>query len=195
MGIQRSLTNAPPVSKLSELPRSLELARIHDDHADFVWRSLQRLGVRSADLEDQLQEVFIVVHRKLGSFDHSARLSTWLFGICLRVAASYRRRAHVRHEELGLETSGNIDGNAVLDPEHAFARRQAIARLERILGALGLERRAVFVMFEIEGIPAGTIAETLGVPVGTVYSRLSTARAEFTRALERLERSAPRGTR
>jgi RNA polymerase sigma-70 factor (ECF subfamily) len=178
---------------VSALP--LDVARIHDEHADFVWRSLQRLGVRSADLEDQLQEVFIVVHRKLAHFDHSARLSTWLFAICLRVAASHRRRAHHRREELGLETSGNVGASDALDPENALARQQAIARLEAVLGSLGLERRVVFVMFEIEGIQAGTIAETLGIPVGTVYSRLSTARSEFNRALERLQRGAPRGTR
>jgi len=160
---------------------------VHQQHADFVWRSLQRLGVRSRDLEDALQEVFIVVHRKLGTFDASARLTTWLYGICLRVAAAHHRRAHVRHE---LATMEAIDEavEASDDPEAALAARQAEERLTQALDALSVEKRAVLVMFEVEGIPATEIAEMIGVPVGTVYSRLSSARADFAKAVERLDR-------
>ena len=90
------LTQREPVGA----DRARSLVAIHAEHGDFVWRSLQRLGVRDADLDDMLQEVFIVVHRKLDSFDHSSRIRTWLFGICLRVAAGYRRSARFRREEL-----------------------------------------------------------------------------------------------
>ena len=65
------------LENFAQLSPALEVGQIHDDYADFVWRSLQRLGVRSQDLEDQLQEVFVVVHRKLATFDHSSRISTW----------------------------------------------------------------------------------------------------------------------
>jgi len=170
-----------------------DFEKIHDEYVDFVWRTLQRLGVRTADLEDEMQEVFIVVHRRLDSFDGSARFSTWLFGICLRVAAAFRSRAHVRREQPTAEIQDQPDSASDADPEARTMRREAERRLERVLERLGLERRAVFVMFEIEGLPAGAIADMLGIPVGTVYSRLSTARAEFRAAVERLEREDARG--
>lgn len=161
---------------------------MHEEYADFVWRTLQRLGVATQDLEDALQDVFIVVHRKLVTFDHSARLSTWLFGICLRVAAAQRRRAYRRREELASELEERLLADANSDPERSLLVQQAAARIELALASLGLERRAVFVMFEVEGIGAPAIAEMLGIPVGTVYSRLSTARTEFKLAVARLER-------
>ena len=180
------------VGPLTELVASRDFDKVHEEHADFVWRSLQRLGVRPSDLEDALQEVFIVVHRRLHTFDGSARLSTWLFGICLRVAAAERRRAYVRREQPTPELEEQPDSRPGVDPERAALRREAERRLALALDRLGLERRAGFVMFEIEGMSAGAIAEMLGVPVGTVYSRLATARAEFSRAVARLARDGER---
>src|SRR5687767_5495136 len=89
---------ACPVPEALAEPVASELGvkEIHHAHADFVWLTLQRLGVRASDLEDALQEVFVVVHRRLSSYDRRAKLSSWLFGISLRVAAQFRRRAHVR---------------------------------------------------------------------------------------------------
>jgi DNA-directed RNA polymerase specialized sigma24 family protein len=67
--------------------RPLDVERVHAAHADFVFRSLSRLGVREPDLLDMLQEVFVIVHRRAGSYDGTSKLTSWLFGICLRVAA------------------------------------------------------------------------------------------------------------
>lgn len=162
--------------------------QIHEHHADFVWRTLQRLGVRDSDLEDALQEVFIVVHRKLHTFDGSARLTTWLYGIALRVAAAHRRRAHLRWEQpMAAPEEAAIDTDEQ-DPERAYLLRESRQRLSQVLDSLSLDKRAVFVMFEIEGLTAIEIAEIVGVPVGTVHSRLSAARADFARAAERLVR-------
>lgn len=161
--------------------------QIHDDHADFVFRSLQRLGVRERDLEDAMQDVFIVVHRKLHTFDDSARMSTWLYGICLRVAASYRRRAHVRRERATDILDDTPDEDPARDPEAAVLARESEERLRRALDALRPEKRAVLVMFEIEGLSANEISEMIGIPVGTVHSRLFAARAEFVRAVAQLD--------
>jgi RNA polymerase sigma-70 factor (ECF subfamily) len=170
----------------------LDFTAIHESHADFVWRTLQRLGVRPMDLEDSLQDVFVVVHRRLDSFDGSSQMTTWLFAICLRVAAAHRRRAHVRREH----ATGALDSNALSDPqgspERLAIRAEARERLDRVLDALDLEKRAVFVMFEIEGMSAPVIAGTIGVPVGTVYSRLAAARCEFKKALARFEKRRAR---
>jgi RNA polymerase sigma-70 factor (ECF subfamily) len=169
-------------------PRELSLEAIHERHVDFVWCSLQRLGVQKPDLEDALQEVFIVVHAKLSTFDGSSRLSTWLFGICLRVASGQRRKAY-RHREHSVtnleETAGAV---ATPSAEAALLEREALQNLETVLGALDLERRAVFVMFEVEGIGCPEIATLLGLPLGTVYSRLAAARADFSKAALRLRK-------
>ena len=166
---------------------SLSVEQVHEQHADFVWRSLQRLGVRDSDLEDALQDVFLVVHRKLDTFDGSARLTTWLYGIALRVAAAHRRRAHIRREEMTPDLEGTQSA-AADDPEAALLQSESRRRLESVLDSMSLEKRAVFVMFEIEGLTAVEIAEIVGVPVGTVHSRLYAARGEFARAAERWAR-------
>lgn len=172
--------------------KPLDVAQIHELHADFVWSSLQRLGIHVADLEDALQDVFVVVHRRLGTFDGSSRLSTWLFGICLRVASQYRRKAHRRRERgvVDLERMPSEgEGNA---PEAAMLAREAERRLEQVLDVLEPGRRAVFVMFEVESIGCAEIAEQLGLPLGTVYSRLGAARADFAKAALKLRRQDER---
>jgi RNA polymerase sigma-70 factor, ECF subfamily len=163
-----------------------DLASIHQEHADFVWRSLQRLGVRDADVEDVLQEVFLVVHRRLSTFDDSARITTWLFGIAIRVAAGYRRRAFRRREQ----SVADLPEQATPEersPEQAAATGQAQARVRAALDLMDLEKRAIFVMFEVDEAPCEEIAEMLSIPLGTVYSRLHSARRAFQEALVRLE--------
>lgn len=187
------VTGAEPMPTASAAA-GLTIREVHERHADFVWRTLQRLGVRSMDLEDQMQEVFIVAHRRLGSFDGSGELKTWLFGISLRVAAAHRRRAHVRRELAASDGEERLAGETGDDPERAALQREAHEELERLLGALDLEKRAVFVMFEIEGLTAPEIASVMGTPVGTVYSRLAAARSELTQAAARVrkrERRSP----
>ena len=172
--------------------RPPSLAAVHAEHAGFVWTTLQRFGVQPPDLEDAFQDVFVVVQRQIAGFDGACALSTWLFAVCRRVASTHRRRAQRRRERQG-EADEDVADSA-RGPEELAADRQAEARLERILDGMELERRAVFVMFEIEEVPCGEIAAIVGVPVGTVYSRLHAARKEFARLLEKEQaREARRG--
>jgi RNA polymerase sigma-70 factor (ECF subfamily) len=181
----------------SPLPK---VAEIHASHADFVWRSLQRLGVSGADLEDALQEVFIVVHRRFGSFDQSSLLTTWLFGICLRVASAQRKRAHVRRERTS-GAPGWLDGIEderaleVPNPEQAVLEREQRVELEALLDGLDPVKRATVVMFEIEGMSAPEIATLTDVPINTVYSRLASAREKLKSAAlrARLRERGPSG--
>jgi RNA polymerase sigma-70 factor (ECF subfamily) len=182
LSLRLDAAQAPPASG------RLDVTAVHEQHADFVWLSLQRLGVEGADIEDLLQEVFVVVHRRLASFDGSSRLTTWLFGICVRVVAAYRRRAFRRRERVVAEIPEHpapVEGS----PEEAAAARQARARLGAVLDLMDLEKRALFVMFEIDELSCEAIAEMLSIPVGTVYSRLHAARKDFDRALARLQAS------
>ena len=183
----------PATSHVEGVPDVLDVESIHESHADFIWCSLQRLGVRPADLEDTLQEVFVVVYRRLASFDGSSRLSTWLFGISMRVASAYRRKAYRRRERTVVDIEATAGGSLADSPEAALVDQQARARLASVLDELEPARRAIFVMFEIESIGCPEIAEQLGLPLGTVYSRLGAARVDFSKAAQRLRRREEAG--
>ena len=165
----------------------LDVTAVHKRHGEFVWRTLHRMGVRPPHVEDVYQEVFLVVHRRLHTFSGQCALTTWLYEICFRVAAGYRRKAHFRREELIPDWS-KVDaaGPAAASPERQLQAARQAKQLEQILDTLPLEYRVVFVMFELEGMSSEQIAESVGVPLGTVYSRLYRARKRFARALVRL---------
>lgn len=154
--------------------------RVYDTHADFVWRSLQRLGVRDADLLDVTQDVFVIVQRRLPDFRGDSALSTWLFGICLRLANRYRRRSWFRCER---QLDGSHEAIDERTPETELHVRQRAALVQRALTHLNPEQRAIFVMFELETFSCDQIADMLGVPTGTVYSRLHHARKRFRKKL------------
>src|SRR5512139_586986 len=162
------------------------LRAIYDEHVAFVWRALRRLGVRESDLPDAVQDVFLVVHRKLPEFEGRSKMSTWLFGIAMRVARDRSKLAHVRRQ-VGDEEAvlAFVDENA--DVAAQAERRQAAEMLEAILDALPLEQRAVFTLFELDGMSGDAIAELLEIPLGTVYSRLRLAREAFQRSVARLK--------
>lgn len=173
-------------------PQSAEAARleqVYEQWADYVWRMLQRLGVRHADLEDVCHDVFLVAHRRFREFDGRVGVNAWLFGICLRLAANYRRRARHRHEHSSAaleDEAASLRAPAAGEPDQQLARRQAQERVLAVLAGMDLTRRAVFLMYEIEGLSCQAIAEQLGVPVGTVYSRLHAARRFFEQEAQRL---------
>jgi RNA polymerase sigma-70 factor, ECF subfamily len=158
---------------------------LYDQHFEFVWRTLRRLGVPPADLPDVAQEVFLVVHRRLADFEERSKVTTWLFRISARAARDRRRRAHVRREvaadEETLESEAPGD-----DPSMALERADNCALLERALATLGEEQREVFAAFELEGMTGDAIATALEIPLGTVYSRLRLGRDRFRQAIARL---------
>jgi RNA polymerase sigma-70 factor, ECF subfamily len=172
----------------------LDVASIYDAHGDAIHASLARLGVREPDRQDAMQDVLVVVHRRLGSWDGECKITSWLFGICIRVAAKYRRRAHVRHES-SCEEACSARASDETSPEDAVVERDARARLERVLDGMDLTRRAVLVMYELEELSTREITEQLGVPVGTIHSRLYAARKEFEDSLARLEARAAHAAR
>jgi RNA polymerase sigma-70 factor (ECF subfamily) len=164
----------------------LTVAEVHAKHGEFVWKTLYRMGVRSPHLEDVYQEVFLVVHRRLDSYAGHCAITTWLFEVCFRVAAGYRRRAHFRREQLVPDAASvSFVASPSPTPERELEKRRATERLHDLLGSLNLEQRVVFTMFELEGLTCDQIGENIGVPVGTVYSRLHRARKAFLRALTR----------
>jgi RNA polymerase sigma-70 factor (ECF subfamily) len=180
-------------SSLADARTPETFASIYEKYADFVWLSLQRLGVRASDRQDLCHDVFVVAYKKLPDYTERAAVRRWLFAISLRLASNYRRKAYLRFER----SSDGIDGDDASAPtpefawpEAAAARREAFARAQTILADMQALQRVVFVMFEIEGIACDAIASELGVPLGTVYSRLHTARKFFQAEAQRWARGS-----
>jgi len=164
-------------------PPRLAFNEIYAEHLRFVWRVVRRLGVPAADAEDVCQDVFVVVHRKLADFGHRSSVRTWLYGIAYRCASEYRRRGHVQHE---LSTDQPDAGAVDAVQLETIDRRRARDLLDQILDDLDDDKRAVFVFYEIEQVPMADIAETLGCPLQTAYSRLHAARKHVQAAALRL---------
>ena len=153
----------------------------YDEHVALVWRTLFRLGVARPDLPDAVQEVFLVAYRKLPEFEGRSKPSTWLVGICYRVASDRRRMAHVRRE-IGDATAMLARGDERPRPDEVAEQHERVEVLDEILARLRPEQREVFVMFEIEELSGKEIAAIVGAPLKTVFSRLRLARVAFTAA-------------
>ncbi|MCB9625411.1 MAG: sigma-70 family RNA polymerase sigma factor [Sandaracinus sp.] len=158
------------------------LAAIYEEHFEYVWRTLLRLGVR--DAEDATQNVFLVVHAKLPSYDPSRPLRPWLFGIAYNVARETRRKASERYER-PTDTWAEVAGDA---QSSDASRLEAAQLVHAALLEVEESRRAVFVLYELDQEPMKDVAEALGIPLNTAYSSLRRAREEFSAAVERLGR-------
>jgi RNA polymerase sigma-70 factor (ECF subfamily) len=183
----------------AEAPSKLDLAGIYAAQKDFVWLTLQRMGVRRPDLEDVFQDVFVIAHKRLHTYDPQAKLSAWLYGICLRSLAAHRRRAFRRRERAGdvaadVAVPGSEHWHAQLEaPDATLHQLERHATLNQLLDSLDPEHRMVVVLFEVEEESCAHISELIGVPVGTVHSRLHTARKKLAQAAVRLrlQKGAP----
>lgn len=161
------------------------LADVFDAHAAYVGRTLRCLGVRDHELPDALQEVFLVVHRKLSELEKPSALRSWLYAICVRKAMSLRRRAARRREDAVAEPPEPEGPRAT--PHDALEHTRALAVALEILDDLDDDKRAVFVLYEVEQLPMREVADTVGCPMQTAYARLYAARREIARILVRLE--------
>jgi RNA polymerase sigma-70 factor (ECF subfamily) len=152
-------------------------------HYDFIWRLLRRLGLPSDRAEDATQKVFFVASGRLDQIKADSERS-FLFGTALRVASETRRDASWRREQLRAEPPETADPAPLAD--ELIDRSRARALLDDILDAMEEDVRVVFVLFELEGLKTGEVAELLALPMGTVASRLRRARALFQTMVTRL---------
>lgn len=149
---------------------------LFERHFAYVWHALRRLGVPERDQEDLAHDVFLEVYRARDRYDPARPMRAWLFGFAFRLAASHRRRARNRFETL--EETGEAADRAPTALDRVLAH-EALGVAHRALEALEIERRAVFVMHEVDGFSIPEVAHVLGVPLNTAYSRLRLAREEF----------------
>jgi RNA polymerase sigma-70 factor (ECF subfamily) len=161
-----------------------EFKRIYDEHLPFMWRAARHLGVAPSAIEDVLQEVFLVVHRRLREFEGRSSMRTWMYGILLHVVRNHRRSIRRR----GAEPVASLDEIAVAKgggPHEAAETAEAMRAVQALLEELDDLRREVFVLVELEELSVPEIAEMLGEKQNTIYGRLRVARRDFEAALKR----------
>jgi len=161
-------------------------AEVYDQCFDLAWRNLRRLGVPDAQVDDAVQEVFVIVHRRLGEFEGRASLRAWVCAIVTRVASDHRRA--LRRKSPPADASVDADSlpdEGARDPYDSALREEGVRRLHRLLDELTGDKRVVFVLAELEQMSAPEIAEALGENVNTISARLRAARREFEQLVAR----------
>ncbi len=163
------------------------MGAVFDEHFDYLWRALRRFGVREADLEDLVHDVFLKIHLHSDDYDPARPLRPWLFGFAYRVAADYRRLA--RHRvEVSHARPDVVDHQPAAD-ERMEAHEERTLVVKEALESVEVDRRAVLILHDLDEMSVPDIADALGIPLNTAYSRLRLGRAEFAAAAKRLRRA------
>jgi RNA polymerase sigma-70 factor (ECF subfamily) len=163
----------------------------------FVFRNAKRLGVRDGSVDDVVQEVFLVVHRRLGDYDGRAPLKSWVYGILARVVRGQRRTFRRKDRPA---SSGALDDSSLFavdtsEPQRLIEQREAARFLFRLLDMLDDDKREVLILAELEQMTVPEIADAIGVNLNTVYSRVKAARKAFIEIHARESARAARGRR
>ena len=159
----------------------------------FAYRCVRRLGVDEPSVDDVVQDVFVVVHRRWADFDPRLSLRGWVYGILARVVhdhrRSTRRRARVLApvDDLALPAQPSPESAG---PERRLAQQQALSQLGRLLAQLDEQKREVLVLSELEQMTVPEIAQALGANSNTIYSRLASARKQFSELYAEEQRRA-----
>jgi len=174
---------APQESRSTALP---DFATVYEQQFSFVWRVARRLGVPDAALDDVCQDVFVIVHKRLGEFEGRSSIRTWVYGILHNVVLMWRRTSRRKDPE-----RSEIDPELIVDPAnspHELASGAQAARIAHaMLATLGDEKRTIFVLVELEGLSVPEAAEATGTNLNTAYARLRAARADFAAAVVRFQ--------
>ena len=181
---------AIPVERDRTVPR-IELATLFHAHFDLVWRTVRRLGVPPAAVDDAAQEVFVIASRKLAVIE-PGKERAFLYGIAMRVASDARRAHNRRGTSVAVEDEVLVD--AAPTPEELLDQKRAREHLDALIARMPDDLRGVFVLYELEGLTMAEIAAALDLAAGTVASRLRRARELFATFVARIEANK-KGTR
>jgi RNA polymerase sigma-70 factor (ECF subfamily) len=149
----------------------------------FVYRIVSRLTDRQADVDDLTQEIFTIAGHKLPAFEGRAKETTWLYRIASNVVNAERRKRR-RQQILGLRWLKPAAEEEMVDgPDRDVERNDAQTLVRDVLATISEKKRTVFILFELEGLPGAEVAEIVGCPLDTMWTRLFHARREFRAAL------------
>lgn len=182
-----------PSADADPVDSPVDVARLYRAHERTVMRWAARLGGPGIDVEDVVQDVFLVAKRRLSSLDESWNVQTWLFRTTERIVKAARRKRRLRQWlSLSREPAAPGMGAPRPTPAEALERDRAGEEVYRVLDRMPERQRRVLVLFEIEGMSTQNIAELIDAPVGTVRVWLFRARARFLEEHQRLfQRSQP----
>jgi RNA polymerase sigma-70 factor, ECF subfamily len=158
--------------------------KIFEAEFGYVWTSLRRLGVSPGDVEDVCHELFLAVYGRMDAQDPTRPVRPWLFAFCVRFASDYRRLARHRVETM-TEAPEQDDGRPGADT--LIERKEAQDLVQRAIDTLETDRRAVFILHELDQVPIPQVATALEIPLNTAYSRLRLAREDFRVAVKQLQ--------
>jgi RNA polymerase sigma-70 factor (ECF subfamily) len=192
MAEQGSILPRPGLSRVIAEPEAVRLTfrQVYDSYFAFVWRAVGNRGVPTAAMDDVVQEVFLVVHRKLPEFEGRSSIRTWLSAIVRRVVSDHVKKLGNRATAEEALDDHPIPGEE--DPAADLDRRAAVELVDRLLEKMNDVQREVFVLYELEQLTTREIAELTDVNENTVQTRLKAARKAFQRALERHRASSAR---
>jgi RNA polymerase sigma-70 factor (ECF subfamily) len=166
-----------------------DFAALYEELFPFVWRTLKRLGVDPAAQDDACQEVFVVVHRRLGQFRGESSLKTWVFGIVAHVVQNQRRTQ--RRKDPGARTNEpllaaeEVHAPTAGNPDEMAARSQMALVAEELLNSLDDDKRLLIILADLEELPVTEIAVLTQSNVNTAYARLKAARKAFSEVIVR----------
>lgn len=166
------------------LPRSpVEWNAFFLEQSALVERVL-RHWVRPSEIEDLMQEVFVVIYRKLPGFEGRSQLSTWIYGVCTKVASAHVRKQKNRARLFERFRKANAPKAADDSPEDWVIAHQSHRRVRSALETMSAKKREVFVLRELEGLSGPDVARALSISETTMRARLFHARKAFAHALE-----------
>jgi RNA polymerase sigma-70 factor (ECF subfamily) len=165
---------------------------LYEREFSYVYRSLRRLGVRLADLDDVTQEVFLRVYQRYpeATLDEKST-RPWLYSFAVRVAANYRRLARHSYEIFEEIPLQHADSKSQT-PEQIAMTHDARDLVIAALASLSFDQRSVFIAYNIDQLSAPQISEALDIPLNTVYSRLRLARAAFQKSVQKIAKQQGR---
>jgi RNA polymerase sigma-70 factor (ECF subfamily) len=176
MGVQAALSLEAEADD-SQLKAAEALYR---EHYGFVWRNARRLGATDDWVDDAVHEVFLVATRRLAEFEGRSSPKTWLFAITFRIVQRLKRdRSRRRHHATRYERETESP------VRNAAEETEAAQYLRYLLGLVPDAQRVILILVELEGFTSSAVAESLGIPAGTVDSRLRAARAVLAKVNER----------
>jgi len=176
-----SVGRAPsPSAAQAPEPDQPSFEQAYEQHFEFVWASLRALGLAGPSLEDGVQDVFLIVHRRLDGFESRSSLRTWLYGIARHVAHNYHRRQRRKGGSEPLNPSLPAEDPG---PEDQAADDETLRFVQKFVATLSERQRDVFVLCDVQELSAPEVAEMLGLKPNTVYSRLRAARRAFGQAI------------
>jgi len=181
---------APPEAAAFVRPKP-EFHALYEELFPFVWRVARRRGVPASALDDVCQDVFVIVHQRLGDFEGRSSARTWVYGILNNVLLM-RHRTASRRDPKGTETDLDSLRDGGAPPDVAASGAEAARIAEAMLARLSEDKRTMFVLVELEGLTVPEAAEAVEINVNTAYARLRAARVELSEAVARFRASERR---